>query len=411
MIGVGLSYGQVYAFHLCLVLYALISGGKLIGAVAYGQRGSKQYLPLVLLLIWYILSLAWAPDLSAALRYIGYWVIGITLVAATAYEVNTTSKLTLLLKVVAFCAAAELLVSLLEVFTSFRYPLSPFSPYAARVGRAYTLDFIGSAQSLATLETTPTGFSWNPNNLAATMSVVFPFGGLLSQRWMRLVFRTAVPIVVIATGSRASFLGLVLAVLLEIAIRSRTRAVLLAVTLGALWFGLPHIVVSPAIASGRLAEMADAVASARSLIAGSDFERNSIGIRRELMRNGLSALAESGGLGVGAGGSVAVQEQRGTVEGVTSMHNFWLEVLVEAGVLPALLLWTWYATLLWHSWKVATGPSPVRQVARCCTISLATFVISAASPSSTVYLLPMWLLMGIAIATTNIGKNARYGHA
>ena len=58
----------------------------------------------------------------------------------------------------------------------------------------------------------------------------------------------------------------------------------------------------------------------------------SISIREELARNGINALKNSYGFGVGAGGSVAIQEKLGGVDGrITSMHNFWLEVIVDSG--------------------------------------------------------------------------------
>lgn len=49
---------------------------------------------------------------------------------------------------------------------------------------------------------------------------------------------------------------------------------------------------------------------------------DSIGVRQTLIRNGLEALKKSHHIGVGGGGSVAVQENIGGVAGKTfSMHN------------------------------------------------------------------------------------------
>ena len=50
----------------------------------------------------------------------------------------------------------------------------------------------------------------------------------------------------------------------------------------------------------------------------------------ELVVNGLRAFIDTNGIGLGAGGSVANQEIIGPVAGrFTSMHNFWIELLVE----------------------------------------------------------------------------------
>ena len=52
-----------------------------------------------------------------------------------------------------------------------------------------------------------------------------------------------------------------------------------------------------------------------------------------MVDNGLNAFYSSYGLGLGAGGTVANQEIMGPVDGrFTSMHNFWIELLVEGGI-------------------------------------------------------------------------------
>ena len=56
--------------------------------------------------------------------------------------------------------------------------------------------------------------------------------------------------------------------------------------------------------------------------------------RRELVENGLKAFYDSNFIGLGAGGSVANQELIGAVaQRFTSMHNFWIEILVEGGII------------------------------------------------------------------------------
>ena len=60
----------------------------------------------------------------------------------------------------------------------------------------------------------------------------------------------------------------------------------------------------------------------------------SIEWRRQLVDNGLNAFYNSYGLGLGAGGSAANQELIGAVDGrFISMHNFWIELLVEGGII------------------------------------------------------------------------------
>ena len=72
----------------------------------------------------------------------------------------------------------------------------------------------------------------------------------------------------------------------------------------------------------------------------------SIGWRRQLIDNGLGAFQKSYGFGLGAGGTVANQEIIGPVAGrFTSMHNFWIEVLVEIRAVVAIIFFFWIISI------------------------------------------------------------------
>ena len=86
--------------------------------------------------------------------------------------------------------------------------------------------------------------------------------------------------------------------------------------------------------NSRLNELANSFQALKLFISGDIDLGGSIEWRRKLVENGLDALARTNGLGLGAGGTVANQEIIGPVAGrFTSMHNFWVELLVEGGVI------------------------------------------------------------------------------
>ena len=147
----------------------------------------------------------------------------------------------------------------------------------------------------------------------------------------------------------------------------------------------------------------------KDFLYGGGVEGESIGIRLQLIRNGINALIESCGLGVGGGGSVAVQESVGGVE-VTSMHNFWIEVLVDSGILFALIFYMWYVYLVFILYKIRTVTKNkyLKYYASATSLSMLGFIVGAISASTVIYLLPMWILFGFAIAVVNNYKRMKW---
>ena len=127
-----------------------------------------------------------------------------------------------------------------------------------------------------------------------------------------------------------------------------------------------------------------------------------------MIQNGLDALWDSGGLGVGGGASVAVQEKLGGVAGkLTSMHNFWVEILVDAGVFFFILFMSWYLALCLRLYRIYSHSKEYffRYHSGALFISMMLFLVAAVSASTVIYLLPMWLMFGLALALISIYKS------
>jgi teichuronic acid biosynthesis protein TuaE len=133
--------------------------------------------------------------------------------------------------------------------------------------------------------------------------------------------------------------------------------------------------------------------------------------RRELVDNGIDALIASNGLGVGAGGSVAIQEKLGGVAGrFTSMHNFWIEVLVEGGVVFFGLILLWYGSIIFNLFKITKSNrnKKLSYYASSLLLSMIGFIPAAIAASSTIYFFPMWIMFGLSISVIYLyRKNLR----
>ena len=66
------------------------------------------------------------------------------------------------------------------------------------------------AEIIAAINKTPTGFHWNPNDLAAYMLIIIPFFLFSKRIWIKIVFPIAALSIILLTGSRAVLIGVAL---------------------------------------------------------------------------------------------------------------------------------------------------------------------------------------------------------
>ena len=115
----------------------------------------------------------------------------------------------------------------------------------------------------------------------------------------------------------------------------------------------------------------------------------------------------SGGLGVSGGCAGNEAYQKNALEAKAykaSIHNFWLELLTEGGIVFAGTFALWYGALLWFLFKAfTTAVSPyIRRLAAACSLALIGLMPAAISPSSAIYIAPIWILIGFSIAVINV---------
>ena len=157
----------------------------------------------------------------------------------------------------------------------------------------------------------------------------------------------------------------------------------------------------------RLNELANSIQALSLYLKGDIDIGGSIEWRRDLVDNGLKALSETYGFGLGAGGSTANQEMIGPVAGrFTSMHNFWIEILVEGGIILAIILFLWYLILIYNLFLVSKSKrlKELNYYGQSLFLSMIAFIPSAIAASSTIYFFPMWIMFGFSISVILIHK-------
>tara|TARA_B100000676_G_C17681317_1_gene631434 strand:+ start:1 stop:678 length:678 start_codon:yes stop_codon:yes gene_type:complete len=208
------------------------------------------------------------------------------------------------------------------------------------------------------------------------------------------------------SASRAVFLGLVLIFCLYLILIKKRVFTLLWIWIATitLFFTINQLRDSE---NPRINELANSIEALKLYIRGDLDVGGSIEWRRELVDNGIKAFYGSYGLGLGAGGSTANQEKIGPVAGrFTSMHNFWVEILVEGGLFFAVLMFFWYSNLVYRLLIISRSVKneKLSYYSQSLLLSMLAFIPSAVAASSTIYLFPMWIMFGLSISTINLSR-------
>lgn len=369
---------------------------------------------LYLFFAWYALSVIWsvAPGYSAV--YLCYIAVGLAVSLITIFVTPDEMSMRRVMQRLGIIVALDVMFSVFEAFTSFRLPVSPYSRFVEYFGREATINASLEDRVVQNFLSSPTGFQWNPNDLAATLIIFLPFCLFHRSMTLRVIGGLSMATVIFFTGSRASYIGLALVVLVWAIAFSAKRALICLVFIVMAALILPAALTWMAASDDpRLVQFGTMSEALREYVSGRSTSGDSIGLRQQLIRNGLIALRDSGGVGVGGGGSRAVQESAGgAAAAIGSMHNFWIEVLVDAGVVMGVAFAAWYLLLIFRCYSVAiTTRRPVlRFVASSLTCSLVGFTVAMLSSSSVIYSLPMWLMFGLSSSVIVLDRSARSGN-
>ena len=220
-------------------------------------------------------------------------------------------------------------------------PISSYSQYAGIFGKEpINFNEISNVLSYSNYRP-PTGFHWNTNDFCSLYDNSATIFSLSQKIYSKIIWN------ICNCGSdnddciQNAFLALILIIALYLIVVKKRIGTLLFVwisSISLLW-GMLQLQSSE---NPRLNELANSLEAFLLYLNGDIDLVGSIGWRRQLIDNGLTAFQNSYGFGLGAGGTVAHQEMIGPVVGrFTSMHNFWIEVLVEGGAIVAIMFFIW----------------------------------------------------------------------
>lgn len=466
VLGPAASYSNLYLFHvlLCAKFVDVIWRSLRSGRVWMPHRIRPDLLFLGIFVAWYALSILWAPNTSYAIRYVVYVFLGVSTAVMVAIIGDGDARVRSTFRILATMMCLQLLVGVLEGLGWFRFPTSPFSEYRHFFGRAPSDLSQFHPDQIDFLMHVPTGFAGNTNNLAMISVLILPFFLFYKRTAVSAIGAAVVLYLLAMGGARVAMLAFCLTTIVTVIVhfiitrRLHIVAALATATCAALLSGvgsstLPLTMVGEMVKSvqsmasrmqpatddvsqatdsltenlapdGSVPQGSDGTASSpldepaagasensppQAVVDGchNDRGKSSVAIRLCLMLNGIDALIDSNGVGVGAGGSQAIQEEvKGDKVRITSMHNVWIELLVEGGVVFALLFAAWYVSLLRRLWGAVRAPESTfhAYMAVSLFVSLIGLTLNAIGPSSVIYSIPMWGFIGLCLATIEMAK-------
>ena len=403
VLGLGVSYGKIYLFHVVLAIAALANLDRTErGHFFDGVRLPSRYHGFFFFMfVWFAIGLFWSWDRAYTGQYLFYIACGGGLLMLVVKYVGTSAnRFRQLFEVAKWAFVLDMAAGVMEATTPFRLPISPLTSGA----ELESLDDL-SSEAMSLVASMPTGFHWNPNNYAMVVCLLLPFFLFHKKLGWALVGIAATVFLAVSADSRAALVAIVFMLLLLPAFRGKTSWVFVSLAFVA-------CIQLAVVSNETVMETMDTAFQALERYSGveEDDDVDSIGVRRHLIENGLVALSETYGLGVGGGADKRVQEEMFSLPTkvvITSMHHTWIELLVNGGLVFFVVFVCWYGSLTLQLFRQSRR-WPVESLlgysGRSLTLSLCGLAPAAVAASTAIYVLPMYLLFGMAIAWLNVSS-------
>lgn len=389
---------MLFPYRIFLLFLWFMFGLHLLikGKIDFSQSQIKWYLVFLCFWIGYAaLSLSWAISKEAAVRNIIFLFMGFSVILFSTYYFRRKKDLQILYNLWLAVFGILILIGFWEHLTGYHFPVSGY------YNEMWTYIMFR-----------PTGVFHNPNDYGTFLALSIPFGfGIVRygrEKYLCLFGLCGILgafYLIVATGSRANIIAVLFELIfIFIFILNLKRKLKLVITVGfcviLLFMFLPNPVQE--FFSQTTVEL-NSVLSQIKLMAGS------MGIRMNLVRNGLLFLYSTVGFGVGAGNAEYYMDHfaRYNTAGILNPHNWWLEILINYGILVFVGYVIFYIELISNLWK-AYHKKQIREEKIICEallVSLVGFFFASISSSSIMAFKPQWLLFAFALTYLNYFRN------
>jgi hypothetical protein len=413
------------------IAFVLLAGGLIMRWALQKNLETDSMYPVrwyaAFFAFWFVygvISLTWAVSVGHGIRYLIFLGMMMPLALSFPFFIHSGTNFWRTQRVLFWVFAAIVYFAVIESITLIHLP---------------------SSRAFGTDQATVTSVFTNQNDLATCITLGLPFLATalfmldLEKKHKILVYATGVLAIyaLLATGSRSNtFFALPLAALALVVLIPQVvpREKLTKKNIGrALIALLAALLIANTLSAIFLSE--EAREQARTKLASTlgflldinkgswnleDGDREvvqgetgqSATVRKYLVLNGLRFLQDSHFLGVGPGNIEPLMQGAPKVNKI-NMHNWWVEVLVNFGVIIFVLYMSLYFWMLWRLFKLASikhspevGPV-IRWGATASMVALIGYFFGGMAPSTAIHFTPMWICYGIGLAVIALGENRK----
>lgn len=272
----------------------------------------KKRKVIFFLLLWLlvdIFSIIRAIDIRQWIRYNYFFISGISLAILVAFYIRTKKQYCYFLVINNFMLFIHNIIAWNEIILEKYFFLASKDIEEIYITNKYPVSMFGNTNDLAIF-------------LTISIFLILIFNNLINNKSVKLLnaflFFSSL-VLIYKTQSRACWaalaIGITVWLLLKIQYTRRTYQFLLL-------FG----VVSALLSVGLLTYY---------IISFNVVELNSIGMRINLIKNGITLLFQTWGIGVGSSNIEPLMMEKSLLPtaGMVNMHNWWVEVLVSFGII------------------------------------------------------------------------------
>lgn len=351
---------------------------------------------LLFWVVYAILSLSWADNKIEALKHIIFLFMNVSLVFFIVYYLRELDQLFSVVKLWMVLFVIMLPIGFWEVSTGNHLPGSGL----LTVDEGY--EFYKFA---------PTTFFGNQNDYATIIALSFPMFYVSIGYLKRYYFKLGLGLICVAgllmlifTTSRANYIGVLVGFLFWFlfVLKIRDKFKIISVILSIL------IIVALNLTTENW-DYLNVVWEDFSVLLNAKDAEGSINIRSNLIKNGIYFAVISFGFGIGAGNIEHYMSNypKYFVGDITNVHNWWIELLVNYGIVIFVGYLILYIGIFVRLWKYVYRLKMPKEKIICEALlcGMVTFSISSISSSSLIAFYPQWAYFGLALAFISYVKN------
>jgi len=413
---------NIYMFHIVLGVFSLISLYK-----AFKERDVLRTLDkkvLSIYIIWFsyaCISIAWALSRSLSIKYIAIYLMMFAFIADMMIYNVSKERIKKTINLLLFLISIVIVIGIVEVLLGQQLPI-----------RHYYDSFRESLPQwqINTVEARPIVFSFNTNNLTATLAIVTPiclfsiykFENILVKTWFTIISCISFTLVVVTT-SRTGFFAFLFgfAVFIIYSVLSIKKLgvkqmvfpiILIVGFILAFNYGTLLLNIKPVEdENGKLStSLSGKLHSLEGLTEGEVTAEGSTLHRMEIIKTVVNGVIKDKQYqGYSAGNVEQLLKDRGNTGSVYSPHAYPIEILGDFGIPGILLYGVYYLYLLIANLVIGIKKKSVMCFAA--VAGLIAFAPASFGPSSITYVFSYWILMGFAVSCIQVYKKENNGYS